>query len=167
MPVCLLLVAATCLPLCKQPLCLFQNLLHCWGMNREGTNTGFVQRSPWSCFVTGVVPSSSTCDSLGLRQSSDHVLVQPWAQVCLPQSWLLCLKAGSIFPLSQPIYWCYYFVLLIHLSWIFFLQEGRAQIGLPVPKYLSAVSSGAQQSGAVAPMTGTVEKVIMGGTWIL
>ncbi|NWW29099.1 MCCA carboxylase, partial [Falcunculus frontatus] len=42
-----------------------------------------------------------------------------------------------------------------------FFPEGSAQIGLPVPKYLSAVSSGAEQSGAVAPMTGTVEKVFV------
>lgn len=34
-----------------------------------------------------------------------------------------------------------------------------------MPKYLSAVSSGAEQSGAVAPMTGTVEKVII-TTWM-
>lgn len=45
------------------------------------------------------------------------------------------------------------------------MQEGRAQIGLPVPKYLSAVSSAEVQSGAVAPMTGTVEKVII-ATWM-
>lgn len=34
-------------------------------------------------------------------------------------------------------------------------------MGLPVPKYLSAVSSAGTQGGAVAPMTGTVEKVII------
>ncbi|NXS09068.1 MCCA carboxylase, partial [Neodrepanis coruscans] len=45
----------------------------------------------------------------------------------------------------------------IHL----FFPEGSAEIGLPVPKYLSAVSSGGEQSGAVAPMTGTVEKVFV------
>ncbi|POI35978.1 hypothetical protein CIB84_000271, partial [Bambusicola thoracicus] len=45
----------------------------------------------------------------------------------------------------------------IHL----FSPEGSAQIGLPVPKYLSAVSSAGTQGGAVAPMTGTVEKVFV------
>ena len=52
-------------------------------------------------------------------------------------------------------------ILLTHMSLILFLQEGSAQVGLPVPKYLSAVSSVGMQSGAVAPMTGTVEKVII------
>uniref|UniRef100_A0A8B9I593 Methylcrotonoyl-CoA carboxylase subunit alpha, mitochondrial n=1 Tax=Anser brachyrhynchus TaxID=132585 RepID=A0A8B9I593_9AVES len=42
-----------------------------------------------------------------------------------------------------------------------FSPEGSAQIGLPVPKYLSAVSSAGMQGGAVAPMTGTVEKVFV------
>ncbi|XP_041898009.1 methylcrotonoyl-CoA carboxylase subunit alpha, mitochondrial [Corvus kubaryi] len=51
-------------------------------------------------------------------------------------------------------------VILDNTIYLFFL-EGSAQIGLPVPKYLSAVSSGAEQSGAVAPMTGTVEKVFV------
>uniref|UniRef100_A0A674HQ30 Methylcrotonoyl-CoA carboxylase subunit alpha, mitochondrial n=1 Tax=Taeniopygia guttata TaxID=59729 RepID=A0A674HQ30_TAEGU len=51
-------------------------------------------------------------------------------------------------------------VILDNTIYLFF-PEGSAQIGLPVPKYLSAVSSGAEQSGAVAPMTGTVEKVFV------
>lgn len=55
-------------------------------------------------------------------------------------------------------------VILDNTIYLFF-PEGSAQIGLPVPKYLSAVSSGAEQSGAVAPMTGTVEKVIT-ATWM-
>ncbi|NXV19974.1 MCCA carboxylase, partial [Cepphus grylle] len=42
-----------------------------------------------------------------------------------------------------------------------FFPEGSAQVGLPVPKYLSAVSSVGVQSGAVAPMTGTIEKVFV------
>ncbi|KAJ7324728.1 hypothetical protein JRQ81_017748 [Phrynocephalus forsythii] len=42
-----------------------------------------------------------------------------------------------------------------------FSPEGRDQIGLPVPKYLSGVSATGEQGGAVAPMTGTVEKVFV------
>uniref|UniRef100_A0A8C6YXP0 Methylcrotonoyl-CoA carboxylase subunit alpha, mitochondrial n=1 Tax=Nothoprocta perdicaria TaxID=30464 RepID=A0A8C6YXP0_NOTPE len=42
-----------------------------------------------------------------------------------------------------------------------FTPEGSAQIGLPVPKYLSAVSSEGMQGGAVAPMTGTIEKIFV------
>ncbi|XP_009320012.1 PREDICTED: methylcrotonoyl-CoA carboxylase subunit alpha, mitochondrial [Pygoscelis adeliae] len=51
-------------------------------------------------------------------------------------------------------------VILDNTIYLFF-PEGSAQIGLPVPKYLSAVSSAGMQSGAVAPMTGTVEKVFV------
>uniref|UniRef100_A0A8B9MRC6 Methylcrotonoyl-CoA carboxylase 1 n=1 Tax=Accipiter nisus TaxID=211598 RepID=A0A8B9MRC6_9AVES len=51
-------------------------------------------------------------------------------------------------------------VILDNTIYLFF-PEGSAQIGLPVPKYLSAVSSVGMQSGAVAPMTGTVEKVFV------
>ncbi|KAI6063090.1 Methylcrotonoyl-CoA carboxylase subunit alpha, mitochondrial [Aix galericulata] len=51
-------------------------------------------------------------------------------------------------------------VILDNTIYLFF-PEGRAQIGLPVPKYLSAVSSAGTQGGAVAPMTGTVEKVFV------
>ncbi|PKU30585.1 methylcrotonoyl- carboxylase subunit mitochondrial [Limosa lapponica baueri] len=51
-------------------------------------------------------------------------------------------------------------VILDNTIYLFF-PEGSAQIGLPVPKYLSAVSSVGGQSGAVAPMTGTVEKVFV------
>uniref|UniRef100_A0A8D0EFQ6 Methylcrotonoyl-CoA carboxylase subunit alpha, mitochondrial n=1 Tax=Salvator merianae TaxID=96440 RepID=A0A8D0EFQ6_SALMN len=42
-----------------------------------------------------------------------------------------------------------------------FSPEGHYEIGLPVPKYLSAVSSAGDQGGAVAPMTGTIEKVFV------
>ncbi|XP_072852349.2 methylcrotonoyl-CoA carboxylase subunit alpha, mitochondrial [Pogona vitticeps] len=42
-----------------------------------------------------------------------------------------------------------------------FSPEGRDQIGLPVPKYLSGVSGTGEQGGAVAPMTGTIEKVFV------
>ncbi|XP_019388328.1 PREDICTED: methylcrotonoyl-CoA carboxylase subunit alpha, mitochondrial [Crocodylus porosus] len=45
----------------------------------------------------------------------------------------------------------------IHL----FLPGGSAQIGLPVPKYLSGVSAAGTQGGAIAPMTGTIEKVFV------
>ncbi|XP_063162467.1 methylcrotonoyl-CoA carboxylase subunit alpha, mitochondrial [Candoia aspera] len=42
-----------------------------------------------------------------------------------------------------------------------FSLESHEQIHLPVPKYLTSVSSGGDQSGAVAPMTGTVDKVFV------
>lgn len=42
-----------------------------------------------------------------------------------------------------------------------FSMEGSAQIGIPVPKYLSEVSTATIQAGAVAPMTGTIEKVFV------
>ena len=40
-----------------------------------------------------------------------------------------------------------------------FLQEGSAEVSIPVPKYLAGVSGSGAQGGAVAPMTGTIEKV--------
>nr|XP_056705548.1 methylcrotonoyl-CoA carboxylase subunit alpha, mitochondrial [Euleptes europaea] len=42
-----------------------------------------------------------------------------------------------------------------------FTLDGREQIGLPVPKYLSGVSAPGDPGGAVAPMTGTIEKVFV------
>ncbi|XP_026539607.1 methylcrotonoyl-CoA carboxylase subunit alpha, mitochondrial [Notechis scutatus] len=42
-----------------------------------------------------------------------------------------------------------------------FSSESHEQIDLPVPKYLSSTSSGGGHSGAVAPMTGTVDKVFV------
>ncbi|XP_068137195.1 methylcrotonoyl-CoA carboxylase subunit alpha, mitochondrial isoform X3 [Hyperolius riggenbachi] len=45
----------------------------------------------------------------------------------------------------------------IHL----FSVEGNVQLGIPVPKYLSEVSTSGSQGGAVAPMTGTIEKVFV------
>uniref|UniRef100_A0A4W5R3Q0 Methylcrotonoyl-CoA carboxylase subunit alpha, mitochondrial n=1 Tax=Hucho hucho TaxID=62062 RepID=A0A4W5R3Q0_9TELE len=39
-------------------------------------------------------------------------------------------------------------------------QEGSAEMSVPVPKFLAGVSTGAQ-GGAVAPMTGTIEKVLV------
>uniref|UniRef100_A0A674ERZ3 Methylcrotonoyl-CoA carboxylase subunit alpha, mitochondrial n=1 Tax=Salmo trutta TaxID=8032 RepID=A0A674ERZ3_SALTR len=39
-------------------------------------------------------------------------------------------------------------------------QEGSAEVSVPVPKFLAGVSTGAQR-GAVAPMTGTIEKVLV------
>ncbi|KAM6159513.1 methylcrotonoyl-CoA carboxylase subunit alpha, mitochondrial isoform 2-T2 [Erethizon dorsatum] len=45
----------------------------------------------------------------------------------------------------------------IHL----FSTEGSIEVGIPVPKYLSAVSSEGTQGGTVAPMTGTIEKVLV------
>lgn len=41
----------------------------------------------------------------------------------------------------------------------YFLQEGSSQVSVPVPKYLAGVSGSGSQGGAVAPMTGTIEKV--------
>ncbi|XP_034294789.1 methylcrotonoyl-CoA carboxylase subunit alpha, mitochondrial [Pantherophis guttatus] len=42
-----------------------------------------------------------------------------------------------------------------------FSSESHEQIDLPVPKYLTSTSSGGGHSGAVAPMTGTVDKVFV------
>uniref|UniRef100_A0A674ETJ0 Methylcrotonoyl-CoA carboxylase subunit alpha, mitochondrial n=1 Tax=Salmo trutta TaxID=8032 RepID=A0A674ETJ0_SALTR len=41
-----------------------------------------------------------------------------------------------------------------------FSMEGSAEVSVPVPKFLAGVSTGAQR-GAVAPMTGTIEKVLV------
>uniref|UniRef100_A0AAQ4QUI4 Methylcrotonoyl-CoA carboxylase subunit alpha, mitochondrial n=1 Tax=Gasterosteus aculeatus aculeatus TaxID=481459 RepID=A0AAQ4QUI4_GASAC len=41
-----------------------------------------------------------------------------------------------------------------------FSMEGSSQVSVPVPKYLAGVSSGAH-GAAVAPMTGTIEKVMV------
>uniref|UniRef100_A0A8C7HBS0 Methylcrotonoyl-CoA carboxylase subunit alpha, mitochondrial n=1 Tax=Oncorhynchus kisutch TaxID=8019 RepID=A0A8C7HBS0_ONCKI len=40
------------------------------------------------------------------------------------------------------------------------MEEGSAEVSIPVPKFLAGVSTGAQ-GGAVAPMTGTIEKVLV------
>uniref|UniRef100_A0A8D3CY38 Methylcrotonoyl-CoA carboxylase 1 (alpha) n=1 Tax=Scophthalmus maximus TaxID=52904 RepID=A0A8D3CY38_SCOMX len=40
-----------------------------------------------------------------------------------------------------------------------FSTEGSSQVSVPVPKYLAGVSGSGAQGGAVAPMTGTIEKV--------
>ncbi|CAH2247816.1 methylcrotonoyl- carboxylase subunit alpha, mitochondrial [Pelobates cultripes] len=45
----------------------------------------------------------------------------------------------------------------IHL----FSMERSAQLGIPTPKFLSGVSTTVSQGGAVAPMTGTIEKVFV------
>uniref|UniRef100_A0A3B3Z6Y0 Methylcrotonoyl-CoA carboxylase subunit alpha, mitochondrial n=1 Tax=Periophthalmus magnuspinnatus TaxID=409849 RepID=A0A3B3Z6Y0_9GOBI len=42
-----------------------------------------------------------------------------------------------------------------------FSMEGSAEVALPVPKYLAGVSGSGSQGGAVAPMTGTIEKVFV------
>ncbi|XP_077017275.1 methylcrotonoyl-CoA carboxylase subunit alpha, mitochondrial isoform X2 [Tamandua tetradactyla] len=42
-----------------------------------------------------------------------------------------------------------------------FSTEGRVQIDIPVPQYLSLVDTGGNQGGAIAPMTGTIEKVFV------
>ncbi|KAM8954464.1 methylcrotonoyl-CoA carboxylase subunit alpha, mitochondrial [Pelodytes ibericus] len=45
----------------------------------------------------------------------------------------------------------------IHL----FSMEGSVQLSVPVPKFLSEVSTAGSQGGAIAPMTGTIEKVFV------
>ncbi|XP_068599550.1 methylcrotonoyl-CoA carboxylase subunit alpha, mitochondrial [Brachionichthys hirsutus] len=42
-----------------------------------------------------------------------------------------------------------------------FSTEGSAQVSIPVPKHLAGVSGSGAQGGAVAPMTGTIEKVLV------
>lgn len=42
-----------------------------------------------------------------------------------------------------------------------FSMEGSAEVSVPVPKHLAAVSGAGAQGGAVAPMTGTIEKVFV------
>uniref|UniRef100_A0A8C4MBP6 Methylcrotonoyl-CoA carboxylase subunit alpha, mitochondrial n=1 Tax=Equus asinus asinus TaxID=83772 RepID=A0A8C4MBP6_EQUAS len=42
-----------------------------------------------------------------------------------------------------------------------FSMEGSIQIDIPVPKYLSSVSSEGTQGGTIAPMAGTIEKVFV------
>uniref|UniRef100_A0A673J6A2 Methylcrotonoyl-CoA carboxylase subunit alpha, mitochondrial n=1 Tax=Sinocyclocheilus rhinocerous TaxID=307959 RepID=A0A673J6A2_9TELE len=42
-----------------------------------------------------------------------------------------------------------------------FSMEGSAQVDIPVPKFLAGVSGSSAQGGAVAPMTGTIEKVLV------
>lgn len=48
------------------------------------------------------------------------------------------------------------------LVFAYVLQEGSSQVSVPVPKYLAGVSGSGAQGGAVAPMTGTIEKVGLG-----
>ncbi|XP_049737602.1 methylcrotonoyl-CoA carboxylase subunit alpha, mitochondrial isoform X2 [Elephas maximus indicus] len=42
-----------------------------------------------------------------------------------------------------------------------FSKEGSVQVDIPVPKYLSSLSSEGTQGGTIAPMTGTIEKVFV------
>ncbi|KAI2650128.1 Methylcrotonoyl-CoA carboxylase subunit alpha, mitochondrial [Labeo rohita] len=42
-----------------------------------------------------------------------------------------------------------------------FSMEGSAQVDVPVPKFLAGVSGSSAQGGAIAPMTGTIEKVLV------
>ncbi|XP_027014339.1 methylcrotonoyl-CoA carboxylase subunit alpha, mitochondrial [Tachysurus fulvidraco] len=46
---------------------------------------------------------------------------------------------------------------MVHL----FSMEGSVEVKVPVPKFLAGVSSSGAQGGAVAPMTGTIEKVLV------
>lgn len=60
----------------------------------------------------------------------------------------------------NPLSWALSYLSLV-FAFVFahFLQEGSAQVSVPVPKYLAAASGSGAQGGAVAPMTGTIEKV--------
>ncbi|KAI4898873.1 hypothetical protein NFI96_012678 [Prochilodus magdalenae] len=42
-----------------------------------------------------------------------------------------------------------------------FSMEGSAQVDVPLPKFLAGVSTSGAHDGAVAPMTGTIEKVLV------
>ncbi|XP_031430920.1 methylcrotonoyl-CoA carboxylase subunit alpha, mitochondrial [Clupea harengus] len=42
-----------------------------------------------------------------------------------------------------------------------FSMEGSAEVSVPVPKHLAGISVSGSQAGAVAPMTGTIEKVLV------
>lgn len=42
-----------------------------------------------------------------------------------------------------------------------FSMEGSAEVSVPLPKFLAGVSSSSAQDSAVAPMTGTIEKVLV------
>uniref|UniRef100_A0A3Q0SZ29 Methylcrotonoyl-CoA carboxylase subunit alpha, mitochondrial n=1 Tax=Amphilophus citrinellus TaxID=61819 RepID=A0A3Q0SZ29_AMPCI len=42
-----------------------------------------------------------------------------------------------------------------------FSTEGSSEVSVPVPKYRAGVSGSGAQGGAVAPMTGTIEKVLV------
>ncbi|MED6269106.1 Methylcrotonoyl-CoA carboxylase subunit alpha, mitochondrial [Characodon lateralis] len=42
-----------------------------------------------------------------------------------------------------------------------FSMEGSTEVSVSVPKYLAGVSGSGAQGGAVAPMTGTIEKVLV------
>lgn len=60
----------------------------------------------------------------------------------------------------NPLSWAVSYLSLVFTSvFAHFLQEGSAQVSVPLPKYLAAVSGSGAQGGAVAPMTGTIEKV--------
>uniref|UniRef100_A0A6Q2X4P6 Methylcrotonoyl-CoA carboxylase 1 (alpha) n=1 Tax=Esox lucius TaxID=8010 RepID=A0A6Q2X4P6_ESOLU len=48
---------------------------------------------------------------------------------------------------------------ILHNTVHIFSMEGSVDVSVPVPKFLAGVNTGAQ-GGAVAPMTGTIEKVI-------
>uniref|UniRef100_A0A8C8YP74 Methylcrotonoyl-CoA carboxylase subunit alpha, mitochondrial n=1 Tax=Prolemur simus TaxID=1328070 RepID=A0A8C8YP74_PROSS len=52
-------------------------------------------------------------------------------------------------------------VVILENTVYLFSTEGRVEIGIPVPKYLSSVSSEGTQGGTIAPMTGTIEKVFV------
>lgn len=52
------------------------------------------------------------------------------------------------------------FIILDNTIYLFSMG-GSIEISIPVPKYLSSVSSEGTQGGAIAPMTGTIEKVFV------
>ncbi|KAJ7992868.1 hypothetical protein DPEC_G00266520 [Dallia pectoralis] len=51
-------------------------------------------------------------------------------------------------------------LVILHNSVHIFSMEGSVDVSVPVPKFLAGVSTGTQ-GGAVAPMTGTIEKVLV------
>uniref|UniRef100_A0A8C9TYI3 Methylcrotonoyl-CoA carboxylase subunit alpha, mitochondrial n=1 Tax=Scleropages formosus TaxID=113540 RepID=A0A8C9TYI3_SCLFO len=96
---------------------------------------------------------SSECHSFVLPQIDDESF-QVWGEVQTEGevSFLHCCINGV---LSRPK-----LVILdntVHL----FSMEGSAEVTVPVPKYLAGVTGAAAQGGAVAPMTGTIEKVLV------
>ncbi|TRY59983.1 hypothetical protein DNTS_010970 [Danionella cerebrum] len=65
----------------------------------------------------------------------------------------LCCSVSGV--LSRPK------IVLLDNTVHIFSMEGSAQVEVPVPKFLAGVSGSGTQGGAVAPMTGTIEKVLV------
>ncbi|TRY96255.1 hypothetical protein DNTS_032529 [Danionella cerebrum] len=65
----------------------------------------------------------------------------------------LCCSVSGV--LSRPK------IVLLDNTVHIFSMEGSARVEVPVPKFLAGVSGSGTQGGAVAPMTGTIEKVLV------